>query len=170
MKPNVSAVNERILKIAVAILCVGLCEAPGAHGQARPSSPLLSEAREQGRQFWLKWFTVCGESYFQGAPGDLRELRGISFNIEAYPLSTADQLNGIQWKGNAMFAVKAFRDQHSGVWGPWEDGPRDGPTEKSIGDKGFGLVEMIKRNGQWEFSRSIPDRPASCAVVSGEKK
>jgi hypothetical protein len=165
--------NHITARIAALYLVIISSTARVTQGQQHPQavSPLIAEAQHQAEQFWGKWLTKCGDSYFDGPPGSLREFKEIKFGIVAAPLSRADELNGIQWKGNSMYAARAMREQEKGVWGAWMDGPQDGPTMKSAGEKGFGVLHLEKKDGQWVLARKLTDssRPESCAAITGLK-
>ena len=137
------------------------------------------------RQYWDSVLNKCGDSYYAGQPGGLTEYKEVAFGIVPEMLSPADQMNGIQWKGDALMAPRVYRGQEDngqGGWRLWKDGPKDGPTKEALArqDKGLRRLHMQKKTGQWfviekgayapldEVVRSKTKPP--CTSISGAAK
>jgi len=77
--------------------------------------------------------------------------KGISIETRAHPLSDADRLNGIEWKGDVVFCYhlkREYKDEwRKGlVWQDWELERNEG-----LGTE-FMSVSLEKKNGEWSGS------------------
>jgi hypothetical protein len=77
----------------------------------------------------------------------LTERQGLFPPPQPDPISEADRLNGVQWRGRAYFKVSVYRGfsfnaggmMERGPWTKWSDaGPREWPT-----------VSLTKKNNRW---------------------
>jgi hypothetical protein len=146
----------------------GVEDAKAPAAAPKSQSPLQSEARGVAQQLIDKKYVACGDFriYYPGAPQDphvLIEMKGATFDIRSDPLSGADPLNHIEWRGSVIIKmIEAVpyrtRRRSNGAWGEWD--------EWEVGENGIrgGLSqadEFAKKNGQWFFVSN---------VVLGDKK
>jgi len=168
--------GDKYTKAVLIIAVVSLSTCTNAIGQkvressnsAKPELPLTAEARGIANQLATKRYTACGdfrlsypELHLEGGrlmwgkryidPEDrirVKELKSAAFGIEPEPLSEADRLNDIQWKGFTTVKWKASRSRWGpkGIgedWGEWKDDSdafRGGPMS---------ATPLVKKNGQW---------------------
>jgi hypothetical protein len=124
------------------------------------TSALDREAKEEATKYWNSLVTKCDNSFYIGDNTKkihhlydnddyrLAELKGISTEIMSTPLSEADKLNGVEWKGTTHLRVKSARFVMSGdpPWTEWFD------TDNKMEFFRNGLTrEMRKQNGKWIF-------------------
>ena len=103
-----------------------------------------SEANEEATKAWDSYFTKCGDSWYTAMPGfgklNLCEYSSVSIKTEKSPLTDADKLNNIEWKGNTYLSSPAERC-YDGGWGQWNSA-------------GINLtISLTKRSGQWNASK-----------------
>jgi len=160
--------------------------------QGQKPNPVDSEAQTIARGYWDKVLAKCGDSYYaarwSAEPLEATEFREVSFGIVPNAISRADQLNGIQWDGNAVLVARLYRTQQlpsRGMtlkelreekqpfpWGPWKDGEYARPTLKVVsegGGNGSDFVHITKKLGHWSL-RYDPDEIArqkpACSFLS----
>lgn len=141
---------QKKIFLVVPLLFVFLMSA--VYGQGRPQS-LSDEASAFMTKFWQAQVSVCGTSYysknFTEAPKSRRralgytEWKSYAFSLHERPLSTAEQLNGVQWKGVTYLSVSAYRmtDGLNGDWGSWAPGFEHSPE-----------TQISKINGKWQIT------------------
>jgi len=122
--------------------------------QEPPSIPssLLPGAAIQ--MYWLSFFTKCGDSHFVAAvaKGTLEstiiEVRGFKVAMEPEPITEADRLNGLEWKGNTRADGSASRIVDSQGPGTWRDG---------LSAIRWATTERITRKltGKWTFTPEL---------------
>lgn len=167
MRPHTNtalAVSAMLLTISAAVI------RPASGQTARP---LDAEARALALRVWEKEFLKCGASYYSYRGNEYVDAHGriirvdehgpkevppneylgiveyktVSFSsvaVKPDQLSSADRLNGVQWKGEVMspsFSVFRFRDRTYGEWHPWQDWQNTKPD--------FHGAPLEKKNGQW---------------------
>src|SRR5579864_3032881 len=79
---------------------------------------------------------VYGETYFH--------LKNLYWSSQSQPLSQADRLNGVQWKGIVYIKADVYRrtlETHRTQWGGWSD---------NFNDTG----SAVQQNGKWTISFS----------------
>lgn len=89
-----------------------------------------------------KYFTKCkgSDSYFTSREG-YTEFRNPSFVIEnVSPLTEADQLNNVTWKGRVQFKYAAARNLNNRVWSDWK-----GYTPYQVY-----FINAVLKNGVWQ--------------------
>jgi hypothetical protein len=93
------------------------------------------EAVKQGEIFWANQFSKCGDAFFGTEPESdgmgnwvgvriyqLKDAFILTINdMEGNPLTEADKLNGIQWKGKTLITCSAYRFYSKGKWSSWYD-------------------------------------------------
>jgi hypothetical protein len=135
------------------------------------------------KKIWELLLTKCGESYYyyvyepvtlldgtkvnDRGRGFLHEFRGIAFKLLPEPVSPAERLNGVQWKGHTYIEVTASRELEVKKRGPSVSflqysepiATTNGPVWSNIkwSDKGGEnvgeSVSMTKVNNKWVFQR-----------------
>lgn len=106
-----------------------------------------SEAAREGQKVWDDFFIKCGGTYYyaQGpkqvlgvriSGSVIEEFRGIDVQTEPLPLTQADSLNDVQWKGYSRFVVKSSR-MYEGGWQDW------------LARDYVYAVQLEKRSGKW---------------------
>jgi hypothetical protein len=148
----------------------------------QPVQSLDAEARAIALRIWEKGFTKCGDSYYsydygvyidsrgrlirettnglEEFPGNklgVVQYRDVSFShVAAKPdrLSSADRLNGVQWKGQVMeptFSVSRHCERLDGKWQPW--GEWNNIKQSGIGP----AVPLSKKNNRWFVDREFEE-------------
>ena len=144
------------------------------YGQA---DNLYAEASAQTTKYWLQLFSVCGESYFSKnfTPASKRDRRftgytewkALAWRLDPQPVSAAERLNGVQWKGVTFVSVSAYRiaDGSDGNWSDWVPGFNHSPE-----------VQLTKVNGQWHINApynvriGIINEAPSCEEVTAHSR
>jgi hypothetical protein len=124
-------------------------------------SGLDNEALDLSRKEFSKHFSIYGDSILtrpQGSEGSvaLMQFKGIQICVKSDVLSTADQLNGLEWRGSVEIISAAERVAWPGdtTWGEWSSSNPDNPS------CGVGLE---KHNGVWSLSTAYSDlQPVPC--------
>jgi len=95
--------------------------------------------------YWSQYYYHCGDSHFlewwnKGYFSEITQYRGVHWNAVTEPLSEADRLNGVQWRGKSYLSASAMRvaPRHK-PWSPWGT---------AIGMQ----VSMEKTNGKWTIT------------------
>ena len=150
--------NTRLLSLlTIALVCV-MCspELTAQRGdtktQASHTRTVVDEATERARAYFYERFTKCGDSLFTNEWSDIvrvyttREFKNGAFAFHSTrPISNAQRLNGIEWKGEFQLVATAqrYRDQ-KGTWQPWED--FDGRLTRWF-------FAAVKTSSGWEIER-----------------
>lgn len=129
--------NSRILNV-VLMVCAVVSLSFKSQGQSRPTKGKVlqtqsrtnaDEANDRARRYFSQLFTQCGDSVFTNEWSDILRSShvlqfkngGITFD-STQPVSNAERLNGIEWKGQFRLFATAQRVRNSnGTWDPWED-------------------------------------------------
>lgn len=85
------------------------------------------QAMEQALLLWRAKITQCGDTYITQSvnePNTFIEFRGnVQIHIRPTPLTEADILNGVEWKGNSSISgIRVWRRYQNGKWSEWVDG------------------------------------------------
>jgi len=106
----------------------------------QPYFPLAAQSRKadagvvaEAAKVWHKRVAHCGATYYQkDYLGDdvstrkliaVTELKDFNWQIEALPLSNADRLNGVEYRGSTFYSISAYREtEPGGDWKPWLNG------------------------------------------------
>jgi hypothetical protein len=141
-----------LLTIAVAFLIYS----PESTTQSRDTTSrpaktrtILDEATDRARTYFYERFTKCGDSLLTSEWSDIVRVytvhefkQGNLAFYSARPVSNAERLNGIEWKGEFHLTATAQRYRNQkGTWQPWED--FDGRLTRWF-------FEVIKTNARWE--------------------
>ena len=119
--------------------------------------------------------TKCGNSHYTkdldpgGYPLGLYEFKDLSIKITASPLTEADKLNGIEWKGTVILVAKASRPfkaegfERKPAWQAWENGAKIDHQNIS--------GSLAKRKGRWHLELQIGVmrvnlKPIKCSEIS----
>lgn len=123
-----------------------------------------AQAKEHLESVWLKrgdlYYAVAGSGGQESLnPRRLVEAKGLSFQVQAIPLTPADKLNGLEWSGvvACQFTASRSKPLNSGAWGDWQNGVFFGDGE------GENQYELQKKSGQWKIERAAfvsAQRPA----------
>lgn len=104
------------------------------------------EAIAEVKKFWEQHSTKCGDSYYS-AGGDYEsgytyQYRNVAFTpYQNSPLTEADKLNGILWKGSVAIRPETYRKSYSNQWQQWEQLPPRNPGN---------VITATKRNSGWQ--------------------
>jgi hypothetical protein len=115
--------------------------------------------------------TLCGDSAYIStlSGGKLRIWQGKKFSIKLQPeeASSADHLNGIEWKGSGEIAAKANRVFLQGAgWTPWSPDQDHSKLD----------VVLTKKQGKWfvkmsgSFSEPAMNQPMGCQQIEAMTK
>ena len=159
--------------IPFVLLCVRLVD-----GQSSPA-PLSGVNRLSTEQtvvslLWKNILTQCpvkgssplDYSYFYAGPAhqgrvlyEYREPADLKDMIHSDRLSTADKLNGIEWRGIVVWSAGAYRTWEGGGWSEWKGMQREDMDAAQIlssfgsGTVGGSLLFFLeKKRGQWSIS------------------
>jgi hypothetical protein len=131
---------------------------------------LYEEAVRTTWEMFGKIWTKCGDTFVATKNWDRRphcvvQFKGTSFSMSSRhePLTEADKLNGIEWKGPILFQFAARREfgltpKHksfdrstgTGRWSDWEPQPRSNFNWESNWE-----IDIVKKNGVWEVRPDI---------------
>jgi hypothetical protein len=141
---------------------------PSAPVSAASTPPLVSldaqaaaQVKEQFETLWIKrgdlWYAV---NSFGGpsseTPRELVEAKGLSFQVRPEPLTEADKLNELEWRGEVEVGASASRTRvlnSQGAWSDWKPG-----LALAANDPGIMLrtvtYTLEKKRGQWRIISS----------------
>jgi hypothetical protein len=115
-------------------------------------SSLDSEARREAEKFWAAQVTKCGDSYYRKEALIKKDgyviyyqMKDPKVEVLPQPVSEADRLNGIEWKGSTAFVPGASRTWNTErkSWSDWGKGAW-GVPELNYG--------MGKAKGEWSVN------------------
>ncbi|HEY6249309.1 MAG TPA: hypothetical protein VI685_05080, partial [Candidatus Angelobacter sp.] len=120
------------------------------------SAPAPAPARdpiaEAANSYIVRHFLKCGNVNFYSTQKMWRrdyEFKGLQWNWNALPVSQADTLNGVEWKGTLHIRCQAYRDTECGEkWCDWESCAGSGMTAFRSFKPDVG---MTKRRGSWSY-------------------
>lgn len=123
-------------------------EGEDIHGDEFPSAnPDADEAVTQVKKFWEEHATKCGDSYYSAGSGYesgmIRQSKNVTFTLyQNNPVTEADRLNGILWKGSVAIRPDVYRDRsYNKQWQDWKQWPPRNPGE---------TVTATKRTSGWQ--------------------
>lgn len=118
----------------------------------RTTQSLDQQARLQANSFWAGKIIRCGESHFTRHGGLMLEFKGMNILLTADPLSQADRLNGISWRGRTQITATSSRifssastSQFNAGWSQWNEGIS---LPLSL------IARLVRQNGKWDFASS----------------
>lgn len=111
---------------------------------ANPGVDLDSEARAQFQQLWSSTFTDCGDGTFvtRTQYGLMKQVRNVTFSVQARPITEADTLNNVQWKGAVRAKYSSERNWNN-TWDDW----KTASEQLSMG--------FEKRNSRWSLPNML---------------
>jgi len=111
-----------------------------------------AEAKNQLQEFLTRQHaSVCGDSYYIEKVGDMSgvgifQYRNASIVItRVEPVSEADRLNGIEWRGLLTLAYPAYRRFVDGQWTQWQNNPRTAEYD----------FQVVKRSSGWSIDNHL---------------
>jgi hypothetical protein len=143
------------------------------------------EARAKAQEWWDASVSRCGGDYYTKIMRDDIVMAGRVFEIEdkppiqfkpvtyellEEPITEADRLNGVEWKGYATFPTKlTFRyyDSRNKKWSSWREGTIIyQPNElRELRNKIIGreldaplIQELRKEKGKWNYERGDSEK------------
>lgn len=161
------------MKIEACILVVGIGAATSAWSSDKrvtESSAIQQEAFNVGQQYMQSRLLKCGDDFFYkytwgisaGKPNIFQVLDPEVVLLDNGPISSVDQLNGLEWSGGMKFKFKAIRvleEQSPGnwIWSRWVERPN-----------GINIV-YTKNGGKWDMMPSMDgvfsSPPATCDEI-----
>jgi hypothetical protein len=120
------------------------------------AEPVTSDAKTAAAEFWGKRITKCGDSAYTvmkdqgGGTLAILEFKNVSFTIirSNSPISEADKLNGIEFKGTTLLVAKATRAFKTPMgfgqkqqWMEWANGAQDQGQDI--------YASIVKKKGRW---------------------
>lgn len=148
------------------------------------NTALDAEADRKGQEYLARTVVKCGEDYYAKAHW-LDIFRGDAIQMAALyqlktpvaivekdesPITEADRLNGIEWRGKIVVVAIAHRYRYSSmnVWSGWNDmSPYNGSTNPLFSGAPLDSA-LYKKNGQWnidEVSTDPRDKPLDCSQI-----
>jgi hypothetical protein len=151
------------------LLCIGWAIAGFFIATSAGALDELGWANHEADSFIHRYFKILGNDAFSryqvgpapGFPSDswtaeYRQFHGFRWELKEQSPSSADQLNGITWKGIIGIKSDAYRkltEQHGGIpppeppcWGAWQDMPKW--EDQSLYDFIWPLTHI---NGVWKI-------------------
>jgi hypothetical protein len=136
-------------------------------------SSLDAEARREAEKFWEAQISKCGDSYYRKEKLIKKDdyviyyqMKDPKVQVLPQPMSEADRLNGIEWKGSTAFIPAASR-----IWNTEKKGWSDwGKGAWGVPDLNYG---MNKAKGAWnvntkrDWTREETSRyePVDCSQI-----
>lgn len=174
---NRGGVKAKMWRKILSKLCIlFLVCATSMNGYSQADN-LYAEASAQTTNHWQQLVSVCGTSYFsknftQGSKRERRftgytEWKALAWRLDPQPVSAAERLNGIQWKGVSFMSVSAYRiaDGSDGNWSDWVPGFNHSPE-----------IRLTKVNGQWHVDApynvliGIVNEAPSCQEITAHNQ
>lgn len=156
---------RKFLLLAVTLLIIAyfVCVSDAQAQRNRKSSPRKSpsltvdqQAEQQARAFWNARITNCGGDFYTRDRNYIHQFRNTRIEVRNSGVSTADRMNGIEYRGATSFKTGQSRTfstnstlyQNNG-WSSWSEG-----FTSSMG--GVGLEASLKKeNGRWSVVPSL---------------
>lgn len=143
------------------------------------------EAEKKAQEYLERTVTRCGEGDYTKAlwaerfygnlvqERALFQLKSPSHFIKAIPLTPADELNGVEWRGTLDIRAVAHRryDETARRWGEWRDGVPERTTNREVAMPSLiGLADgaFYKKNGRWstdEMDELFEERKPVCSEI-----
>jgi hypothetical protein len=154
---------KKVISFVIGFVLLGSLFFYSCSGEKQGPSGLEAEAQKAAEDFWGKKMTKCGDSHYSGFgfnPDAIFEFKELSITVapSTSPISEADKLNGIEWKGTTMLVAKASRAFANpfggGSWMDWKNGAKafqETPHASIAKIKGQWLIEALP----WSFSAGM---------------
>jgi hypothetical protein len=175
-KPNLLLTITALTLTATAFNTCFDKRAMAAEASATPTASVPPLGKEAGDKAWQHFTTMWayrGESWYgiigtggpdSMSPRSLIEARSVSLKISSDPLTEADKLNQLEWRGQVNVSAAASRRkplQPGAAWQEWQPG-----LELYNGD-GATTYLLEKKAGQWKIVRPACEvqRPSSQDLI-----
>ncbi|HKP45446.1 MAG TPA: hypothetical protein VJT50_02530 [Pyrinomonadaceae bacterium] len=116
--------------------------------QRKPTSKrgINAEALAEAKKLTDTYFKKCPDGYYVNVNETIYLWKGFHSRVKAFPLSAADRLNGIQYRGMVRYwsdarRMLSYTDGRS-RWGEWWEGEPI-PLE----------LPLMKKSGQWSSGK-----------------
>lgn len=127
---------------------------PSSNSTSKSTSPSLDEQAKTEVKTALEGTSLCkssgSDSYFTYSrvitSSGYTEHKNPSFTIESTsPLTEADRLNDVTWKGKVQYRFTASRNNENGAWSDWR------PYESLA----MYVISVVKRGGAWQIEPGL---------------
>jgi hypothetical protein len=133
---------------------------------------LDAEARREAEKFWATQITKCGDSYYRKEVLKKNnyvlyyQMKNPTVEVTSQPVSEADRLNGIEWKGSTAFRPEASRTwgTEKKAWFDWQRGP-GGVPELSHGMKKVKGAWSVDTERYWAREETSRYEPVDCSQI-----
>lgn len=141
---------------------------PGTTG-----SSVDAEARREAGKFWATQITKCGDSYYRREvlikKGDYviyYQMKDPKVEVLPQPVSEADRLNGIEWKGSTAFIPVASRiwNTEKKGWSDWGKGAW-GVPELNYGMNKAKGAWTVNTKRDWTREETSRYEPVDCSQI-----
>lgn len=152
--------------VTLAYLSLACSSLTGAGG-----SSLDAEARREAEKFWATQVTKCGDSYYRKEALIKKDdyviyyqMKNPKMEVLSQPVSEADRLNEIEWKGTTAFVPKASRawSTEKKAWDEWLKGGMAVP-ELSYGMEKAKGAWSIDTKRDWTLEETSRYEPVDCS-------
>jgi hypothetical protein len=136
-------------------------------------SSLNAEARREAEKFWAAQITKCGDSYYRKEVLIKKDgyviyyqMKGPKVEVLPQPMSEADRLNGIEWKGSTAFVPAASR-----IWNTDKKGWSDwGKGAWGVPDLNYGMNKVkgawnVNTKRDWTREETSRYEPVDCSQI-----
>lgn len=166
--------------LVAVMVTFSFCTESGTPTRSTPNSP-KTEAERKAQEYIERTVTRCGDGDYTIARwgekfyGNLVQqwallhLKNPSPVVKETPLTPADELNGIEWRGTLDIRAVAHRqyDEGAGRWSEWRDGV---PQHPKVARSLIGLPdgEFYKKNGRWSIDGMndlFAERKPDCSKI-----
>jgi hypothetical protein len=129
---------------------------------------LQTEAEKKAQEYVERTIANCGNGYYVRInwtefvlnsllqQQELFEIKAPVPVVKETPLTEADKLNGIEWRGSLAILTAAHRKLEGQRWGEWRDG---GPKQVTMGELGdpallyLGDGSFYKKQERWSIDQ-----------------
>ncbi|MCA1617781.1 MAG: hypothetical protein LC795_00395 [Acidobacteria bacterium] len=141
---------------------------PGAGG-----SSVDAEARREAEKFWATQITKCGDSYYRKEVLIKKDgyviyyqMKDPKVEVLPQPVSEADRLNGVEWKGSTAFIPTASRiwSTEKKAWSEWGKGAW-GVPELNYGMKKAKGAWSVNTKRDWTREETSKYEPVDCSQI-----
>ena len=131
-------------------------------------SALQVEAERKAQQYFDRTVARCDDGYYvkvnwtefvRGGllqEQDLFQIKNPDTIIKETPLTEADRLNGVEWRGSLTIITTAHRKLEGKQWGEWRDGGPQRVTMTELGSPSLlylGDGSFYKKQGHWSIDQ-----------------
>jgi len=136
-------------------------------------SSLDAKARREAEKFWATQITKCGDSYYRREVLIKKDdyviyyqMKDPKVEVLPQPVSEADRLNGIEWKGSTAFIPEASRiwNTERKGWSDWGNGAW-GVPELNYGMKKVNGAWSVNTKRDWTREETSRYEPVDCSQI-----